>query len=268
MCPVNVKQNLALLVVVATDPFFVVMLWSGASDYAHRHAALEQLTAPAPASHNDALGPWWKSRLVFLAGACVAFIYLFVRFASEVAERETGTFDTVVRDWVFAHRPPFLVAVFRVVTWLGSWVVLVPIAAVVGFVLVRRGARKRPLVIAMAPFALSLIVWALKAWYRIGRPPAGLTAALTFSFPSGHTSGSTAVAIVIGFVLARERVAPRLGWAIALVVPIVVGVSRIYLDVHWASDVVGGWMVGAAYAAAVCALYERAHRRASSRAPA
>jgi undecaprenyl-diphosphatase len=139
-------------------------------------------------------------------------------------------------------------------------------AAIVAAILLRRGAHKRPLIIAAAPFALSFVVYLLKGWYRVERPPAGLTSALTFSFPSGHTSGSTAVFAFIGFVLAREEVVPRpFGWLIACAIPLAVGLSRLFLDVHWASDVIGGWMIGAAYAAVVCVLYE--HTRRLSRSP-
>ena len=82
--------------------------------------------------------------------------------------------------------------------------------------------------------------------------------------PTG-TSEATAMALVIGYVLARERRAQRLGWTIALTVPLAVGTSRLFLDMHWASDVLGGWLLGATYAVAVCALYEQALRRARNK---
>lgn len=203
---------------------------------------------------------WWYSWFVVQAIACLAFIYLFARFASEVTEHETGVFDAGVRRWVLEHRSAIALAIFGVITRLGAWYSLIGAALVVAALLVRRGAHVRPLVVAAVPFVLSLIVYSLKMFFQIGRP--GVASALTFSFPSGHTSGSTAVAIVIGYVINRERVAPRLGWAVAVSVPILVGVSRVVLDMHWASDVLGGWMVGGAYAAAVCSLYELAYRRA------
>ncbi len=215
---------------------------------------------------SEATRPWWKSRLVLLAGCCLVFIYLFVRFASEVTELETGTFDVAVRHWVMGHRPPALRAIFQLFTWLGGWVSLVVGALIVGLVLARHGARMRPLLVAVAPFVLSLIVWVVKGWYRVGRPPAGLASALTFSFPSGHTSASTAVAVVIAYVVTREGVAGRWVWPLAIGFALAVGVSRIVLDMHWASDVLGGWMIGASYAAIVCALYERAHVREHLRA--
>jgi undecaprenyl-diphosphatase len=210
--------------------------------------------------------PWWRSPMLWaLAGSIVVF-YGFVRFASEVTERETTTFDGAVRNWVMAHRPEVLRTAFGAITQIGSWVGLCTAAAIVAGILLRRGAHKRPLIVAAAPFAFSLVIYLLKGWYRVERPPTGLISALTFSFPSGHTSGSTAVFCVIGYVLAREGVVrPSFGWLIACVIPFAVGLSRVFLDAHWASDVVGGWMIGAAYAAVVCVLYE--HTRRLSRSP-
>lgn len=205
---------------------------------------------------------WWQDSLVPLPALSIAFIYAFARLASEVTARETTTFDRVVRTWTITHSSSWLDLFFGVVTRFGSWYSLVIAAAILIALLVRHGAKQRPLIIAATPFCLSLIVFLLKGWYRIDRPPTGLASALTFSFPSGHTSGSTAAVIVFGYVLSHERVVSvRTSVLIAVVAPVLVGMSRIYLDMHWASDVIGGWMIGAAYGAAVCALYERAHRR-------
>jgi undecaprenyl-diphosphatase len=214
----------------------------------------------------DASVPWWRSPFLLVAAACLGLIYVFVHLASEVVDRDTGTFDRAVRGWVFAHRPPWLVSVFGVVTLLGDRRTLFIGAAIVSLTLARSGARLRPLLVAALPFCLSATARLLREWYQIPRPPAGLlTSALSFGFPSGHTSGSTAVAVVVGYVLARERGARRVGWTIALVVPLAVGISRLFLDMHWASDVIGGWLIGGLYAVAVCALYELALRRARSK---
>jgi undecaprenyl-diphosphatase len=217
-------------------------------------------------SRPDASVPWWRSPFVVVAVACLGLIYGFAHLASEVVDRDTGTFDRAVRDWVFAHRPSWLVSVFEVVTLLGDRRTLAIAAVIVALTLARGGARLRPLLVAALPFCLSATARLLREWYQIPRPPAGLlSSSLTFGFPSGHTSGSTAVAVVIGYVLARERGVRGVGWTIALVVPLAVGISRLYLDMHWASDVIGGWLIGGLYAVAVCALYEQALRRARSK---
>jgi undecaprenyl-diphosphatase len=136
------------------------------------------------------------------------------------------------------------------------------VALVLVAYLVRRGARRRPMLLAVMPLAFWLFVTLLKRQYRITRPPAGIEANLGFSFPSGHASMSMAAAVFLGYVLVRERLAPRALLVIAPLLAIVVGLSRIYLDVHWASDVLGGWAIGAAFGAACCALYAWAHQKA------
>ncbi len=216
-------------------------------------------------SQTDVTQPWWRSPLILVAAACLGLIAAFVHFAAEVVERDTGSFDTAVRDWVFDHRPPWLVSVFGAVTLLGDRHALIVGTMVVALILARGGARLRPLLIAALPFFLSGTARLLRNWYQIPRPPGGLTSALSFGFPSGHTSAGTAVAVVLGYIIARERGARRLGATIALVIPLSVGISRIYLDKHWASDVIGGWLIGGAYAVAVCAIYEHAFRRARAK---
>ena len=97
------------------------------------------------------LSPWWRSPLLLMAAVCLALAWAFATFASEVVERELHDVDAGVRAWVVSHRSDAALAFFRVVTWLGSTGVLVIAAVIVGGILVRRGARVRPLALAVAP---------------------------------------------------------------------------------------------------------------------
>ena len=101
----------------------------------------------------------------------------------------------------------------------------------------------------------------VKLFFRVGRPPSGIAASLGWSFPSGHTAGTTAVAVVLSYVLLRERLTTGATLVIGALLALLVGVSRVYLDLHWASDVLGGWVIGASYGAGCCALYEWARDR-------
>jgi len=99
----------------------------------------------------------------------------------------------------------------------------------------------------------------VKLLYGRARPAgAALLNERTFSFPSGHATMSAAVMVSLCYVLAREKI---ISWPSAIIlggtVPLVVGLSRLYLDVHWTTDVVGGWTVGLFVAALSAALYER-----------
>jgi undecaprenyl-diphosphatase len=85
----------------------------------------------------------------------------------------------------------------------------------------------------------------------------------TYSFPSGHAATSAAVMVSLCYVLARERM---ISWPTAIViggsVPLIVGLTRLYLNVHWFTDVIGGWTVGLFVAAICAALYERLRKSA------
>ena len=86
------------------------------------------------------------------------------------------------------------------------------------------------------------------------------------SFPSGHSAGSAALLIFLGYVAVRHRVSPWIVGPIVAFIVFLVGLSRVYLDMHWTSDVLGGWMIGAAFGVGSCALYDliQRHRRPSS----
>jgi undecaprenyl-diphosphatase len=82
------------------------------------------------------------------------------------------------------------------------------------------------------------------------------------SFPSAHSAASAAVCCAVAWVLWQERmISGALAIALATIIPLLVGVSRLYLDVHWTTDVLAGWGYGLCVAALSVAL-SRATRRA------
>lgn len=202
--------------------------------------------------------PGHRRRWVKLAvtGACAGLAWLFISFASEVRETETGSFDRAVAAWVNAHQHPAAYGFFSVATWLGAKEVLAPLAIIVGLLLARGRRRKAPVLMLLTPVVIGFLLAWLKDLYGIERPPAGVAARLGSSFPSGHTAGSTAAAIVVSFVWYRERAASSVVFIPAALVALLVGCSRVYLGLHWASDVLGGWVVGTLIGVSVCALYE------------
>jgi undecaprenyl-diphosphatase len=89
------------------------------------------------------------------------------------------------------------------------------------------------------------------------------------SFPSGHATDSALVYLTLAALLARtvpERVLRLYLIGIAILLTLLIGSSRVYLGVHWPSDVVAGWTLGAAWALASSLLYSRLGVRASERA--
>ncbi len=113
-----------------------------------------------------------------------------------------------------------------------------------------------------------LVHRAVKLGYRRMRPPRPGERARFDSFPSGHTTGATAFALTTAAVLCRERVlSSEQALAGAALASLTMGAYRVIADDHWATDVIGGWLLGGAVAAC-CAPRVRstaASRRASRR---
>lgn len=161
---------------------------------------------------------------------------------------------------VLAHawRSPWLDAAFLGLTWMGSLMVLLPLALTVGVLLLRRGYRGEARFLVAALVGASLLAQLAKHLALRHRPD--LFAALTsvdspLSFPSSHTVQATAFALSVLVVVAR--LAPRHSyWAAPALVwlALLVGVSRIYLQVHFPSDVVAGSIAAGCWVAALHAL--------------
>ena len=78
------------------------------------------------------------------------------------------------------------------------------------------------------------------------------------AFPSGHTTAATAIALTTAYVLARQRtVEPLEALGFGVSVPLIIGLCRVAADEHWTTDVIGGWIGGAAVAAGAAALLEQ-----------
>jgi undecaprenyl-diphosphatase len=202
------------------------------------------------------------AQFVLLAAVCVCAggLVAFVRLIDEVGEGDTHGFDQAVlmalrnpADKADPIGPFWLEIMFRDFTSLGSHAVLSLIGVLAfGYLLLQR----KRLSAAMLAFSFAggmVLNSVLKLGFNRPRPDlvAHLVDTYTASFPSGHAMLSAVCYLTLGTLLAG--VAPRrrdkayiLGTATALMV--LVGFSRIYLGVHWPTDVLAGWSLGAAWA--------------------
>jgi undecaprenyl-diphosphatase len=176
-----------------------------------------------------------------------------------VAAKKTGPFDDAIRAWILAHQNPVVYKIAYIATWIGSPTVMVIVAIAAGAWFYHSRGHSKAGVVVAAPATGGLLSGGLKLLYGRARPAgAAIFNERTFAFPSGHAATSAAVMVTLCYVLARERI---ISWPVAIViggsVPLVVGLTRIYLDVHWTTDVVGGWAIGLLVAAMSAALYER-----------
>lgn len=188
-------------------------------------------------------------------------------------DRQTQTaVDGPVERFFVHHRSPWLTHLMRGVTNLGSSRVLVPLVIAVGALLWRRRRTARPFLALVATWAgavsLQLIVKAL-----VGRPRPRIGALVSASgsaFPSGHATQAAAVYVMLAAVVAprtRSRAA-RVGvWTVSSIIVGTVAISRLYLGVHWLTDVVGGLLLGTLWAVALLAASATGRGRDAARGP-
>lgn len=163
--------------------------------------------------------------------------------------------------WEFFVGNPSLTTLARGVTSIGVLPVLLPLSVFVGVYLWKKTSS--PL-IGLTPWLAvqvnSIVVASLKEWTNVPRPPQEfwIVEASAGSFPSGHVSNTTAFVVVV--VVLFNSVQPtkqRLAILIGVVACVAMAWSRLALNVHWLSDVVAGWCVGAVSALVVVRLVER-----------
>jgi undecaprenyl-diphosphatase len=191
-------------------------------------------------------------------------LLVFADVGEDVAERSTTHVDNAVSAWFVGHQNPVLYKIALVTTWIGSPEVMVLLAIAAGVWFYGRTGRRKAGVVVAVPAVGGLLSGIIKILYGRARPVgAVLLNERTYSFPSGHAATSAAVVVTLCYVCARERM---ISWPAAIViggsVPLLVGLSRLYLNVHWFTDVVGGWTVGLFVAAMSAALYEWLRRTA------
>ena len=198
--------------------------------------------------------------LVIGLGLC-ALLFLFIRLAGEVMEGDTQAFDVRIlrslrtaTDPARLKGPDWLESALIDVTALGSPIVLGLVVLIIsGYLLLE--ARYLTAVIVLTSSSLGEIVdELLKLLFDRPRPDVvpHLRTVVSASFPSGHAMESAIIYLTLGALLMRVvegRLTKIYCMAMAIFLTFIVGVSRVFLGVHYPTDVLGGWMLGFLWAA-------------------
>jgi undecaprenyl-diphosphatase len=200
-------------------------------------------------------------------------IWLFLELADEVLAGDTTTVDEQLLLMLRAPTdssdplgPPWVEDLARDITGVGGAAVLTLLtAASAGFLALQR-KRHLALYVLAAVASGMLVSTLLKIGFDRPRPdlvPHGQIV-YTSSFPSGHSMLSAVAFLTLGALLASSQTNLRLRVyliSLAVFLTVIVGVSRVYLGVHWPTDVLAGWTAGAAWALLCWALAEKLRRR-------
>lgn len=252
---------------------------AGHPDAAARVVGQDGAVASAGAGE---LGSWYSggsaagrfSGLSTAIGVAVAaaFVAIFCLLLDDVVgwERVT-TRDGQAASWVAERRAGWLTSSMRAVTELGTFRLLAGLLLVLAAYLAIHGRRPDAAVLVLVASAGTwLLANALKLMVARGRPEVGqmLIHADGYAFPSGHAAQGVATYGALAY-LAAERAARRrrrlLAWTAALLIAGLIGFSRLYLGVHWLTDVLAGWALGSAMLALLittASAYRRERRAA------
>jgi undecaprenyl-diphosphatase len=198
--------------------------------------------------------------------AAIAALVLFGWLAHEVLRGGTRALDTGARTFAQHIATPVLTNVLRGFTFLGEWLSITELTLLSIVLFYRAGRKRSAILIAVTTAGGALLETTLKLIFRRHRPEPffGTHLPSSYSFPSGHAVlafcffGSMAALLT-----ARE---PKRGvrvalWTAAAVIAALIGFSRVYLGVHYASDVIAGYTAAVVWIFTVASVYKMRQAR-------
>ena len=203
------------------------------------------------------------TRLVAGAIGLVVLLLALGALAAAVRSQELDALDRFASPFMHDFASPPLDAVMLAATFLGSNTVLVPLAiATVGWT----GFRGRPrtaLIVAIAVVGSILLNGAMKVLVQRPRPKLPWSPVLPdYSFPSGHSMNSLVVFLTIAFVvwIVRGRRAGIVAGVVAVLLSLLIGISRVYLGAHYLTDVGGGYIAAVMWLLIVATAFDAGPR--------
>ena len=209
-----------------------------------------------------------RPRLLAPAAVLVASLLCFFALALLAHPSTPSGLDGRVNAFAAAHRSAALTTFFTGYTSLGQWLVLTAATAAVLAALAWRARRRDAVFLLIAMIVSPLLNLALKHLFERVRPPAesAVLSVNGYAFPSGHAMSSATFALALAVIAWPTRWRwPAAG--LAATFALLMGLSRVYLGVHWLTDVLAGWVLAVAVVAATQLIVESVTARRSRRSP-
>jgi membrane-associated phospholipid phosphatase len=204
--------------------------------------------------------------------AALIVVVLFGALASEVREGDTQNFDDSVRMSIHGVASPQATKLLFFATQLGAPLVLLPLTLVCSLLFLHWRRIRAAILLTVTMAGVTFLSWLLKLIFQRARPVPffGITTPASYSFPSGHSLASFCFYGALAALLTARLRSPVLRgavWAAAIVIIVAVGFSRLYLGMHYPSDVIGGYATGFVWVLAVASA-DRIFRPADERGSA
>ena len=209
--------------------------------------------------------PWWSSHLLAV-GIVLVVLGAFLRLTLGVFEdSRVTTLDDAIMTWVVAHRSDTLNRIAVDVTALGSGTLVALFSMTAFFVLIVVRDARGALHILLALAGSTLMIAGLKGFLARPRPFGHrLVEAGGYSYPSGHAVSAAVLYVTLALVGSRHFKGPayrRILIALAVAATVLVASSRVYLGVHYPTDVTSGTALGAGWAVLLASVFAYADER-------
>jgi undecaprenyl-diphosphatase len=212
--------------------------------------------------------------IFILAGTAIALLFTwgFAEFAEHVASGGTLALDDAVLRWIGPRRTPGLDALMLEITSLGTASVVTMLVGVAALFLWLNKHKHSAILLFVSTFGGVILNNLLKLGFSRPRPDiiAWGAKATFYSFPSGHAMSATVVYTTVAYLAARLQRTHAARAAIAVLaalIILVICISRVYLGVHYPSDVIAGVIIGVAWASFCMATLEAIQLYARRNAP-
>ncbi len=182
-------------------------------------------------------------------------ILIFAKIAEDVVEGESRSFDTAVLLWIDAHSPEWLYGPMLAVTTLGYFWFVLPLLVVATAAFYLRRRRISAVLLPVATVGGMVLTTVLKEIFERDRPElfeSGYTASF-YSFPSGHATIAVGFYGTLTLLLAMRLTGPKRWAVVALGVLLIllISFSRLYLGVHYPTDVIAGFLAAPLWVSAI-----------------
>ncbi len=179
----------------------------------------------------------------------VGSLFFFGWFADEMAKGDTARYDETVRAFVHSFAAPVLTSVMQAASFVGSTLFLILLGIAIVTALCVKKYRRGGILFAITTVGAGVLLSLLKRAFHRARPEPFFNTILpaSDSFPSGHSLGSFCFYFALAAILTNrvEKLWLKIIiWTLAVLLVLLIGISRIYLGVHYPSDVLAGYIVG------------------------
>jgi len=186
-------------------------------------------------------------------------VWAFVELADEVLEGDSRAFDRAALLWIHSNFPDWLDGPMRLVTALGYYWTVVPLLALTVYLFYSRGWRLSAVLLVVSTCGSVVLTTVLKGVFGRARPElvdSGYQASF-YSFPSGHATVAVGFYGMLALILAY-RLQGRMRWVVAIsgvLIVLLIGFSRLYLGVHYPTDILAGYLAAPLWVVCVGGVY-------------